>query len=82
MTCRMIVGIRHTSIATPDGIVVAAPHYMAQGMVEAMVEVGVAPKNSRRQYDDALFDASEALEKIDARVGSFEHTIAAFHRWK
>ncbi len=70
------------SIPTDSGIVQVCPHFMAQGLVDAMVAVGVAPKKSRKEYDNAIFEAGEAHMEIDCRVGGFEHTIAAFKRWE
>ena len=69
------------SIATKDGVVQVCPHFMAQGLADAMVHVGNAPTVSRDQYDAAVFAAAQELEKVDNRAGSFEYTIAAFQRW-
>jgi hypothetical protein len=49
------------TVATPDGIVSIAPHYMAQGTIDAMVEEGMAPARIRAEYDDA---GAEALRKL------------------
>lgn len=69
------------SIATEGGIAQISPHFMAQGLVEAMVETGHAAKVAEDQYHKAVFDAGKALELVDGRCGSFEYTLAAFRRW-
>lgn len=65
------------TIATPNGIVTVAPHFQAQGLVDAMIHVGCASSTARRDYDTAIFEAGEK----DQPEASFEYTIAAFHRW-
>jgi hypothetical protein len=50
----------HT-VATATGIVTLAPHFMAQGTVDAWVEDGYVPASVRDEYDHA---SSEALEKL------------------
>ncbi|MBK3775924.1 hypothetical protein GAY31_17455 [Azospirillum brasilense] len=66
------------TIATQDGVVTVAPHFQAQGLVDAMVHVKQAGKSARSDYDMAIMEAG-----IAAIPGgpSFEYTIAAFHRW-
>ncbi len=38
------------TVATPDGIVTIAPHYMAQGAIGAAVEIGCAPALVEGEY--------------------------------
>lgn len=66
------------TVATADGIVTVAPHPHAQGLVDAMVEVGRVTSSARNDYDKAIFEASEK-----AKPGglSINDAIAAFHRW-
>lgn len=66
------------TIATPDGLVTVAPHYQAQGLVDAMVEVKRVKKGARNDYDTAIIKAGEAMCPLGM---SFEYMIAAFHRW-
>lgn len=49
------------TVATADGIVTVAPHYMAQGCIDATVEDGMAPSSIRDDYDHA---GAEALRKV------------------
>jgi hypothetical protein len=53
------------TVATADGIITIAPHYMAQGCINAMVEKGVAPPDVRTAYDD---EGAAALEKLVAHL--------------
>src|SRR5262245_23412413 len=54
---------RHRSdrVATADGIITLAPHFMAQGTIEAMIEAGEALEAVRTEYDHA---GVEAMRKI------------------
>jgi hypothetical protein len=52
-------GIR--TLATSDGIVIVAPHFIAQGCIDAMIDVGVAPSAVRIEYDLA---STEAVQKL------------------
>jgi hypothetical protein len=49
------------TVATADGLVTVAPHFMAQGTIDAVVEEGMAPAGVRAEYDLA---GSEALKKL------------------
>ncbi|KXJ55844.1 MAG: hypothetical protein AXW12_09535 [Thalassospira sp. Nap_22] len=71
------------SIATPDGIVVVAPHYMAQGLVGAAIELGVSPGAADNEYHRAVVDAFKEIEKSEG-VGwnTFEYAAQAYRRWK
>ncbi|MDW7555372.1 MULTISPECIES: hypothetical protein [Azospirillum] len=77
MAQRDHVGTMQT-IATPDGVVTVAPHYHAQGFVDAMVHVKRVKKRARADYDMAIMEAGKALFPMGM---SFEYMIAAFHRW-
>jgi hypothetical protein len=49
------------TVATSDGVVTVAPHYMAQGTIDAMVEKRMAPASIRDEYEHA---GAEALQKL------------------
>jgi hypothetical protein len=49
------------TVATADGLVTVAPHFVAQGTIDAMVEGEMAPASIRAEYDLA---GSEALKKL------------------
>jgi hypothetical protein len=49
------------TVATPDGIVTVAPHYMALGSIDAMINMGRAPASLRAEYALA---GTEACQKI------------------
>lgn len=66
------------TIATPEGLVTVAPHYQAQGLVDAMVHVKRVKKRARLDYDMAIMDAAKAMFPMGM---SMEYMIAAFHRW-
>jgi hypothetical protein len=53
------------TVATADGIVTIAPHYMAQGCINAMVEKGIVPPDVRDAYD---YEGSVALNKLVAHL--------------
>lgn len=53
------------AVATAEGIVNIAPHLMAQGTIDAMIEMGLAPASVRADYDLA---GSEALQKLCAHL--------------
>jgi hypothetical protein len=71
------------TVATADGLVTIAPHFMAQGMVDAMVEERIAPANARRDYDRASAEAQRKIPK-PGPFGSdewFAWMRAAMNRW-
>jgi hypothetical protein len=70
------------TIATADGVVIVAPHYMAQGIIRAMVSEGDAPSNIRDEYDDASAAAIKELVKHIpfASDAWFKWMKAAMHR--
>jgi len=49
------------TVATADGIITLAPHFMAQGTIEAMIEASEALEAVRTEYDHA---GVEAMRKI------------------
>jgi hypothetical protein len=49
------------TIAAADGIITVAPHFVAQGIIDTMVEVGVASKRAYAEYAQA---GTEALKKL------------------
>jgi hypothetical protein len=75
------------TVATTDGLVTIAPHCMAQGCIDAMVEKGMAPASVRTEYDLA---GSEALKKLippPSETGADPSTWlawikAAMNRWE
>jgi hypothetical protein len=71
------------TIATADGVVTIAPHYMAKGTISAMVSEGDAPSNIRDEYDDAATDAIKELMKPFpfASDAWFNYMRAAMHRY-
>lgn len=67
---------------TSTSIVTIAPHYTAQGCIDAMVEKGVASDSARTAYALA---GSEALERLTAHLAFgtdawFGWMKAAMHR--
>jgi hypothetical protein len=49
------------TVATADGIITVAPHYMAQGVIDAMIEQGMAPTTIRSEYDLAGIEATKKV---------------------
>jgi hypothetical protein len=45
------------TVAVGNEIITIAPHFVAQGSIDAMVEVGQAPASVRIEYDRAATDA-------------------------
>ena len=74
------------TVATADGVVTVAPHFMAQGTVDAMVEEGVAPASVRTEYDRAGADAIRKLmHRVPLEFGSnawFGWMRDAMNRWE
>jgi len=66
------------TVATAEGLVTIAPHYVAQGMIDAAVEAMGAPAEVEREYVRA---GKEALEKLVGDLpplASFEFVMRAF----
>jgi hypothetical protein len=75
----------HHTIATAEGIAVVAPHFMAQGTLDALIDdQRIAPASTRTEYDR---EGSEALGKLmppALEFGTdawFAWMKAAMHRW-
>jgi hypothetical protein len=49
------------TIATTDGLVTIAPHFVAQGLLDALVDTGMALSKARSDYDQA---GTNALQKL------------------
>jgi len=73
--CKADYGDFYRTVATPDGLVTIAPHFIAQAFTTAMVEVGHVPASFVYEYQSAGFDADDKLPEKD-----FDGIIAAFHR--
>jgi hypothetical protein len=75
-----------TAIATAEGVTTIAPHFMAQGAIDAFVEIGRAAANIRDEYDRAGAKATEKLvAMIPFEFGSddwFGWMKAAMNRWE
>ena len=71
------------TVATANGVVTLAPHYMAQGLIDATVETGRAPESFRAEYDRA---GAAALKKLAPAHFPDESWLlwikAAMHRWE
>ena len=64
-------GIDIVTVATPTGPVTIAPHFAAQGLLGAMIEVGRISEEVERAYVDAGIAALDALTNrlpAEARV--------------
>lgn len=67
-------------VMTPDGPATLAPHYIAQGFVDAMEEIGQAPKGFATAYTRG---AAAAISAVTADLGltgteAMNYTIAAY----
>lgn len=69
------------SVATTEGVVTIAPHFAAQGLVGAMVEVGVAPETAEIEYARSATEAAQLIFGSLADPDAFNAIIAAYHRW-
>jgi len=72
------------TVATADGIITVAPHFMAQGWIDTVVETGQAPSSVRREFDPA---GTEALKHLTAHIplgtgAWFTWIRAAMNRWE
>lgn len=67
-------------VMTPDGPATLAPHYLAQGFVDAMEEVGRMPAGFAMAYTRAAADAMGAITRSLGLSGmdAINHTIAAY----
>src|SRR5690349_17266660 len=67
--CRKAWGGRFRTIATAEGVAVVGPHHVAQGLIGAIVEQGVAPASVE---DECARAGAEALQILVRGVGSIE----------
>jgi hypothetical protein len=51
------------TIAAADGVITIAPHFTAQGTIDAMTDEGVAPKSVHDEYDRAAVKAMTKIPK-------------------
>jgi hypothetical protein len=76
------IGERRT-IATADGLVIVAPHCVAQGVIEAAIEMGRATERAGIEY---RLGAVEAMNKIPTPPFPSDEYLdwmkAAMNRWK
>lgn len=69
------------TLATADGPVTVAPHYVAQAIIQARDHFGEAPEGA---YDEYCFHSKKATDQLMGDLkgpAGFEWIIAAFHRW-
>lgn len=69
------------TVATASGPVTVGPHYMAQGLVGAMIHVRRVKKRAEMDYTKAAASALEALTGDLGDEASIGYAIAASHRW-
>jgi hypothetical protein len=71
------------TVATAGGIVTIAPHFIAQGVIDATVEQGMAPAGVRHEYDRA---GAEAMDKLARPAFGSDAWLAwmkaAVNRWE
>lgn len=65
-------------IQTPDGATTIAPHYMAQGFIAAMREVGEEPPGFEMAYVHGIVAATKVLTEGMSPADSLNYAIAAF----
>jgi hypothetical protein len=72
------------TVATADGIVTVAPHFLAHGMIDALIQDGQAPARARDEYDHA---SADTMRKIGVPFPFpsdefFAWIKAAMNRWE
>jgi hypothetical protein len=71
------------TITTDEGITVVAPHFMAQGLIDALIENGFVHKTAYAEYAHAGIEATKliapATSDPDAWVAWMK---AAMNRWE
>ncbi len=67
-------------VGTTDGPVIIGPHYMAQGLIGALDELGKAPSDFERAYCQGLSDAIDALTGDLSPIARFNMTMAMARR--
>jgi hypothetical protein len=65
------------TVATKDGILNIAPHFVAQGWIDGMTTVGDVPATIRNEYDQA---GAAALEQLTALL-PFSFGEDAWFQW-
>ena len=73
------------TIATADGVITIAPHFVAQGTVDTWIEQGMAPTSVRNEYDKAGAEALKKLPKPPAAANPEAWLLwlkAATNRWE
>ncbi|ABS68670.1 hypothetical protein Xaut_3441 [Xanthobacter versatilis] len=71
--------IVHT-VATADGIVTIAPHFMAYGLIEGAIERGHAPAWAEKEYRLSMVVAMKKMTAHLGEAGSLGFAIAAARR--
>ena len=71
-------GMELRSVATADGPVVVAPHYVAQGLIGAAVEAMGAPPHVEKDYARAGVGALNALTGDLGPKAAIEFVVAAY----
>ena len=72
------------TVATADGVVTLAPHFMAQGWIDAMIDEGSAPASVRADYDRAGVEATKKIPKppFSSPDAFLDWMKAALNRWE
>jgi hypothetical protein len=65
------------SIATPEGILIIAPHWMAQGLVGASIDVGKHTESLREEYGEECGKALITLTQHMPGQVQFEYATSA-----
>ena len=65
------------TVATADGLVTIAPHYLAQGIIGAAIEKGYVPTSIEFEYTRAGAAAMEALGEGLPPIAQFELAMIA-----
>jgi hypothetical protein len=69
------------TVATASGIVTIAPHFIAQGLIGAMIDVGQSPASTEIRYSmqvkqawDAIYPGGNFAEAISLLVTAYHNT--------
>lgn len=66
------------NVWTDTGETLIAPHFMAQGLIDSMIEIGRAPAGSDAAYAMACVGAMKAITAGMDAAASVNYTIAAY----
>lgn len=66
------------TVATKDGIVLIAPHFMAQGFMGAAHDLGQLPEMFERDYTMGVVAAMDVITAGMTELEAFNYNIAAF----